>query len=683
MIFFTCTESKHIGFKKQNFGPVWVVSLIFTGILFLVPHQITSAQTVDIPDPSLRAALALTLGKDVETDITQADMASLESLDAFESGIRNLTGLEFAINLIELRLGLNAISDISPLENMTKLTVLDLHRNQRISDVTPLSNLTNLTWLSLRGNRISDMSPLKNLTKLTYLHVAYNSIRDVSAFEGLTNLAFLDIEAHRISDLSPLINMTKLTYLDFDSNWVSDLSPLENMTELAELDASDNRISDILPLRNLTKLTYIDLDDNRISDISPLTGMTQLTWLDLDDNYNISDISPLTGMTQLTWLDLDHNAISDLSPLKNLTKLTYLDLNDNRILDVFPLNALTNLTELDLDDNQILDISALKNLTKLTLLDLHGNEIIDVSPLASLINLIELDLDDNQIVDVSPLVTLVNLETLDLDGNHISDVSPLKALVNLTVLDLSDNHISDFSPIAGVIKNLVGYDASGQKDPPITEVDVNRDGIVNVMDIALAAFYYRIPNFADVVPADIYPDVNDDGVVDVQDLVAIAAEIDVRAAAAPEKYLSKTSNLTAENLAQWIHLAKQIDPQERYIENGITVLEQLLAVITLAERLPKETALLANYPNPFNPETWIPYQLASPAAVHVSIHSADGKLVRTLELGTLPAGVYHSKSRAVYWDGRNVFGETVASGIYFYTLTAGDFTATGKMLIRK
>ena len=96
-----------------------------------------------------------------------------------------------------------------------------------------------------------------------------------------------------------------------------------------------------------------------------------------------------------------------------------------------------------------------------------------------------------------------------------------------------------------------------------------------------------------------------------------------------------------------------------------------------------KTALFTNYPNPFNPETWIPYELATPAEVTVDIHSATGQLVRTLRLGHQPAGIYQYRSRAAYWDGRNEVGEPVASGIYFYTLTAGDFTATRKMLIMK
>jgi len=95
------------------------------------------------------------------------------------------------------------------------------------------------------------------------------------------------------------------------------------------------------------------------------------------------------------------------------------------------------------------------------------------------------------------------------------------------------------------------------------------------------------------------------------------------------------------------------------------------------------TGLLPNYPNPFNPETWIPYQLAAAANVTLTIYGANGALVRTLALGHQAAGVYQRKSRAAYWDGRNELGEHVASGLYFYTLMAGDFTATGKMLIMK
>ena len=99
--------------------------------------------------------------------------------------------------------------------------------------------------------------------------------------------------------------------------------------------------------------------------------------------------------------------------------------------------------------------------------------------------------------------------------------------------------------------------------------------------------------------------------------------------------------------------------------------------------IPAETQLLSNYPNPFNPETWIPYRLAEDAFVTLIIYDRSGRVVRTLEVGHRIAAAYESRSKAVYWDGRNDLGESVASGLYFYTLTAGDYSATRKMLILK
>ena len=97
----------------------------------------------------------------------------------------------------------------------------------------------------------------------------------------------------------------------------------------------------------------------------------------------------------------------------------------------------------------------------------------------------------------------------------------------------------------------------------------------------------------------------------------------------------------------------------------------------------RENALLANFPNPFNPETWIPYQLAKPSDVTITIYNGRGIVVRQLKLGHRSAGIYRSRSRAAHWDGINALGESVASGVYFYTFTAGDFSATRKMLILK
>ena len=99
---------------------------------------------------------------------------------------------------------------------------------------------------------------------------------------------------------------------------------------------------------------------------------------------------------------------------------------------------------------------------------------------------------------------------------------------------------------------------------------------------------------------------------------------------------------------------------------------------------PEQSAdLLPNYPNPFNPETWIPYHLAADADVSLSIYDVSGRLVRTIDLGYQPAGLYANRSDAIYWDGRNTHGEHVASGVYVYRLTAGDYSASRRMVIVK
>ena len=108
------------------------------------------------------------------------------------------------------------------------------------------------------------------------------------------------------------------------------------------------------------------------------------------------------------------------------------------------------------------------------------------------------------------------------------------------------------------------------------------------------------------------------------------------------------------------------------------MLESLLRAV-----LPETTVLLANYPNPFNPETWIPYQLANASDVQITIYDTKGVIVRTLDLGHQAAGYYTHRSRAAYWDGRNGLGEPVASGVYFYQLQAANVSHLRKMVILK
>jgi hypothetical protein len=104
---------------------------------------------------------------------------------------------------------------------------------------------------------------------------------------------------------------------------------------------------------------------------------------------------------------------------------------------------------------------------------------------------------------------------------------------------------------------------------------------------------------------------------------------------------------------------------------------------TLIELIPAKTVLFQNYPNPFNPETWIPYQIAQDAQVTIEIFNIAGELIHRIELGNQTAGWYMTKDKAAFWNGCNKVGESVASGIYFYKLNAGNYSAVRKMLIVK
>ena len=243
----------------------------------------------------------------------------------------------------------------------------------------------------------------------------------------------------------------------------------------------------------------------------------------------------------------------------------------------------------------------------------------------------------------------------------VPTLTPKNKSVSLQIIDVNGN-------------SAYSYDYPIYVPNPLLPSDVNGNGSVDVEDLILvAASLGAVPTLG-VLPNT---DINGDGKVNDEDVALVLAALEA-SAAAPLAVGKPSTVWTAETLQRWITEAKQQTTRDATFQIGIKVLEQLLATLT-----PEDTVLLSNYPNPFNPETWIPYQLAAPADVTVSIYAVDGKLVRKLEFGHQPMGIYESRSRAAYWDGRNTLGEPVVSGVYFCTLTAGEFTATRKMLIRK
>ena len=205
--------------------------------------------------------------------------------------------------------------------------------------------------------------------------------------------------------------------------------------------------------------------------------------------------------------------------------------------------------------------------------------------------------------------------------------------------------------------------------PPPSSADVNGNDQVDTKDLLDIAM-----NFGNTPKGDLTQyDLDGDGDIDSDDFLLA------------QQQLGQSGNPSAPAASLALHFEhiKALNSTDPTFQRAMQLFEEQLIKEGLVELVPKKTVLLANYPNPFNPETWIPYQLAKAADVTLTIYATNGQPVRTLALGHQPAGNYVNRARAAYWDGKNAFGESVASGLYFYTLTADDFSATRKMLIAK
>ena len=487
------------------------------------------------------------------------------------------------------------------------------------------------------------------------------------------------------------------------------ITPSE-MATLPRLEARDANISDLTGLEGATNLTYLDFWKSSVSDLSPVAGLTNLTHLGFAANNAISDVSALVGLTNLTAMWLNGNSISDLSPLAGLTKLTRLGLSKNSISGISALAGLTNLTLLKLDNNSISDLSPLVANTGLgsrTEINVKGNPLSYLSihthipALQSKGVTVEFDNQahpallkisgDNQ--NGASFVSLFQpfvIEAQDAKGSALAGLSVRFAVtagggtLSTTITRTDENGRAQSTltlgpnvgtntvevSATGIEGTVTFYAISDTESPPIT-ADVNSDGSVNILDLILIAS--DLGNAGTNLAAD----VSGDGVVNILDLILVAGMFD-GAAAAPSAQPQVLETLTAVEVQGWLTDARSLEVRDPIMKRGFLVLEQLLAALT-----PTETKLLANYPNPFNPETWIPYRLAEDAFVTLTIYDLSGRLVRTLEVGHRIASVYENRSKAIYWDGRNGLGERVASGVYFYHLSTGEYSATRRMVILK
>ena len=209
--------------------------------------------------------------------------------------------------------------------------------------------------------------------------------------------------------------------------------------------------------------------------------------------------------------------------------------------------------------------------------------------------------------------------------------------------------------------------------------DVNQDGVVNILDLVLVG-----QNLGQKPPSDPRADINNDGQVNVLDLVLVAERLGEKVAAAPTQIDAIASNIFSSKEIIVVRRAlEELEAIPQKSQNVKVTIQFLRTWLTNANQSVTETKLLPNYPNPFNPETWIPYQLAEAADVNVKIYDVGGRLVRTISVGFKPVGYYLTRERATYWNGRNETGESVSSGVYFIQFIAGDFSATQQIVILK
>jgi hypothetical protein len=267
-------------------------------------------------------------------------------------------------------------------------------------------------------------------------------------------------------------------------------------------------------------------------------------------------------------------------------------------------------------------------------------------------------------------VPIVDLHPVEGEvGHYAAEYDQLTTPGIYTIVAFASNTDGDSAlPVQGTIP----------VSPP-APWDINNDSVVNIFDLVLVG-----GEFGKTPPDNPATDVTGDGSVNIFDLVTVATHFGETVATAPPAIDVRQTASIHESKHKQIHLALvELEGLRNPSEGAIIARKLLRAWLANATPTVAETKVLQNYPNPFNPETWIPYQLAEPAVVTISIYSATGRRIRTLHLGQQATGFYIEPSKAAYWDGRNRFGESVASGIYFYQIRAGDFSATRRMAIVK
>ena len=644
------------------------------------------------------------------------------------SDISPLAGL---INLKFIASWGHTISDLSPLAGLTKLEKIDFCGGN-ISDLTPLAGLTNLKELYLVSEKVSDISPIAGLAGLTRLNLESNNVSDISPLRGLTNLTWLNVARNQISNLSPLDGLRENVKLVWHDNpafptkapkiegpwlWVvlpdtvgdhlTDTDLLSEVSggavtevEIATHGATEGKsVGDaVWTSHRLPPTGQDNILDMLKREIRYGTVYGSVSFYSLQEQETTMYVGGDRGVR--VWLNgtliyerlsyLEGNNYTDFFPVtlrqgRNVL-LVAVHTRGNGFFGFEPGTEYTVLTPgvgyifsqtpIHIGDTFTLDISA-RDVFDLAgwqfdiAFDPTALEAIDVSEGDFLKTGGTTLFQSGRIDNTAGKITGLSAAQLSAQG-----VSGTGALLQVTFKAKSDGDTRltlqnfEFGSITGDLIPAGPHEVRIVVEGQLATGDVNRDGRVSILDLILVA-----QQLGNRVTAGSAADLNGDGAVSILDLILTAQAIGTTTSAAPG---IGTESADAATIEAWIAQARLEDDGSLAFKQGIENLERLLASL-----IPEETALLHNYPNPFNPETWMPYQLAHAADVTLTIYDTKGVLVRQLDLGHQQAGYYTDRTRAAYWDGRNHLGEAVGSGVYFYHLSAGDYSTIRKMVILK
>ena len=660
-----------------------------------------------------------------------AGLINLEFLWIHQNNISDLLPLAGLINLRRFSTWGNPVSDLSPLAGLARLAEVNIC-GADISDLTPLARLIDLKELYLVRNGISDISSLAGLTNLTRLSLSVNDISDISPIADLTNLKWLKIDHNQISDFSSLDRLRESTKIIWHTNpgfpkggpkiegpWLWVVLPDVELSSSTDLlaEASGGTVTEVeVATHGATEGKSVG-DSVWTSHRLPPAGKNNIEDMlkhEIRDGAVYGSVSLHSSQEQDTTMYVGGNRgvrvwLSGTLIYENLSGFEVEDYSDlfpvtlkqgiNVLLVAVPtlgtgffgfepgteytvantaVSYTFSQTPIHTGDTFTLDISA-ENV-----FDLAGWQF-DIAFDPAVLEAI--DVSEGNFLKTDGGNTFFQGGSIDNAAGKIGGLSAIRLSTQGvtgtgTVLQVTFKAQSagetelalqnfEFAAITGEHIPAEPQQIRITVEEQLATGDVNRDGRVSILDLVLIT-----QQFGQRVPANSPVDLNGDGVVSILDLVLAVREIDNTTALAPPAV--EAAGIPPAMVEAWIAQARLEDDGSLVFKEGIEILENLLASL-----IPEETALLPNYPNPFNPETWIPYHLAESAEVALTIYDMNGQLVRRLRVGHQAAGVYQNRSRAVYWDGRNQLGESVASGLYFYMLTAGNFTATRKMLILK